>query len=221
MIGSKQKEHIEMSKLEEYIKRYEGLHTGKDAYYQKDTLIPAGSNKIELFSGVQFSAKFPKYIRARALQKRCALTVLDYGCGLGHAPWRATAELPNGVWGMLRDKVKCFYLYDPAVPHFSQPPPDGWLFDIVACADVMEHIPEEHVDEVLENIKKYCQEDGYLLFSISGNPAFKKFIDGENLHCTIQDSDWWSKKISSVCNRDFTLLHNGPNGTSIVSGSRQ
>ncbi len=210
-----------MSRLDEYIKRYKGLHTGTDAYYQQDTLVPAGDKKMELFSGLQFSKKFPKYIRERALQKKSALTVLDYGCGKGHAPWLPTKELPTGVWGMLRDKVRAFYLYDPAVPCFAEPPPDGWLFDVVGCADVMEHVPEENVDEVLEHIKKYCKEDGYLLFSISGSKAYKAFYDKENLHCTIQSSDWWAAKIKTICNRDFTIIHNGPNGTSVVSGSRQ
>ncbi len=211
-----------MSRLDEYIKRYEGLHTGKDAYYQKDTLVPAGDKTIELFSGLQFSEKLVKYIRERALQKKSALTVLDYGCGKGYAPWLPTKELPKGVWGSLRDKIQCFYLYDPAVPHFSNPPPVGWKFDVVACADVMEHVPEEHVDEVLANIASYCAEDGYLLFSISGNKAFKSFEDGENLHCTVHDSEWWKTKIKNICNRDFLISHNGfPAGTIVVSGSKE
>ena len=209
-----------MSRLDEYIKRYEGLHTGTDPYYQKDTLVPAGDKTIEMFSGVQFSAKFPKYLRDRALNQKKALTILDYGCGLGHAPWRQTKELPNGVWGALRDKIQCIYLYDPAVPHFSKPPM-GWKFDVVACADVMEHVPEEHVDEVLANIASFCKPDGVLMFSISGNKAFKSFEDGENLHCTIQDSEWWATKVKNICNRDFVIIHNGPNGTVVVSGSKE
>lgn len=78
-----------MSRLDEYIKRYEGLHTGKDDFRASTTgqLIKAGDTK-ELFTGIQFLRKFPKHLKRIAEEKGRALTLLDYGCGKGNMPWR-------------------------------------------------------------------------------------------------------------------------------------
>lgn len=62
------------------------------------------------------------------------------------------------------------------------------------CTDVMEHIPTEKVDDVLENITSLCDE---VFFSISfRDDSFGKFID-EQLHMTVRKADWWSQKLSN------------------------
>jgi SAM-dependent methyltransferase len=197
-----------MSRLDEYIKRYEGLHTGRDDFRASTTgaLIKVGETK-ELFTGIQFLRKFPKHLQKIAEEKGHALTLLDYGCGKGNMPWRPHEGYKNGLWGFLPDKIQSIYLYDPCYPPFSTKPPQGWQFDVVGCADVMEHIPEEDVDTVLKDLTSFCKPDGVLLFSISGNKAMKAFEDGENLHCTIRSMDWWKDKIESVCKRSYVLIH--------------
>jgi hypothetical protein len=205
-----------MSRLEEYIKRYEGLHTGTDPFYQKETLI-TDNNSMELFSGIQFLRKFPAHIKKISEQKKRAVTLLDYGCGRGHAPWRTHEQYKNGLWGSLPTQIQNIYLYDPAWPPFATKPPQGWKFDVVGCADVMEHIPEEDVDTVLADIASYCSPDGTILFSISGNKAFKSFLDKENLHCTVRPIDWWKDKIESVCKRSYVLIHTDDKRTPSIS----
>jgi SAM-dependent methyltransferase len=196
-----------MSRLDEYIKRYEGLHTAKDSFRAAQTgkIIP--HDQKELFTGIQFLRKFPKHLKRITEEKGRAVTLLDYGCGKGNMPWRPHESYKNGLWGFLPDKIQSIYLYDPCFPPFSTKPPEGWQFDVVGCADVMEHIPEEDVDTVLADIASFCKPDGVLMFSISGNKAFKSFEDGENLHCTIQSMDWWKQKVESVCKRDYVLIH--------------
>ena len=197
-----------MSRLDEYIKRYEGLHTGKDDFRSATTgnLIKVGEAK-ELFSGIQFLRKFPKHVKRISEEKGRAVTLLDYGCGKGYMPWRPYESYTHGLWGHLPTQIQSIYLYDPCWPPFATKPPQGWQFDVVGCADVMEHIPEEDVDTVLADIASFCKEDGVILFSISGNPAVKAFTDGENLHCTIRSMDWWKERIEAVCKRSYVLVH--------------
>lgn len=67
------------------------------------------------------------------------------------------------------------------------------------CADVMEHIPEENVDDVLSSIAGLNVERFF--FGISTRPS--KILDdnGNNLHLTIQDGLWWSERMA-----EFFLL---------------
>lgn len=197
-----------MSRLDEYIKRYEGLHTGTSDFTMAETGKRVKiDGKKELFSGIQFLRRFPKHLKKLADQKGRALTLLDYGCGKGHMPWVPFNDYKNGLWGYMPDQIQSIYLFDPCYPPFSTKPPEGWQFDVVSCADVMEHIPEEDVDTVLKDIVSFCKPDGTLMFSISGNAAMKAFTDGENLHCTIQSMDWWKEKIETVCKRSYVLVH--------------
>ena len=159
-----------MSRLDEYIKRYEGLHTGKDKFkYPATGKVVDANNGQELFSGIQFLRRFPEHIKRITKEKGRALTLLDYGCGKGHMPWVPYKQYPHGLWGFLPNEIQSIYLYDPCYPVFATPPPQGWTFDLIGCADVMEHVPEEDVDTVLKNIASFCKEDGTILFSISGN----------------------------------------------------
>lgn len=198
-----------MSRLDEYIKRYEGLHTGKDKFkYPATGKVVDANNGQELFSGIQFLRRFPEHIKKIAKEKGRSITLLDYGCGKGYMPWAPHKQYPNGLWGFLPDQIRCIFLYDPCYPPFSEKPPVGWKFDVIGCADVMEHVPEEDVDTVLKDIASYCAEDGTIIFSISGNKAMKAFMDGENLHCTIKDMDWWKEKIERNCKRNYIMIHN-------------
>lgn len=197
-----------MSRLFEYIKRYEGIHTGKDGFLlpNSDKVLRQSDTK-ELFSGVQFLRKFPSHLKRICEEKGRAITLLDYGCGKGYMPWRPYEQYKNGIWGHLPSQIQSIYLYDPCYPPFSARPPLGWQFDVVGCADVMEHVPEEDVETVLADIASFCKEDGVIMFSISGNKAFKSFEDGENLHCTVHPIDWWKNKIEAITKRSYVLIH--------------
>lgn len=205
-----------MSKLQEYIERYKQLHDGSAAYKQYDDRkkewkeVPADKDRhkrIEMFSGAQFSKKFPKHLKQFVEEKgKSSFTILDYGCGLGQWTWRGFGDMPNGVLGSMGSKVQSIWLYDPAVEPFSQKPPIDYRFDVVTCADVMEHVPEEHVDEVLTEIAMYCKPEGRMIFAISGNPAYKQFEDGENVHCTVKPIEWWQQKIESY-GKEYVLIH--------------
>lgn len=111
-----------------------------------------------------------------------ATTLLDYGCGRAGA--YATPNKVHKRWG-----VPIPRLYDPAWPPFAQKPAPGEIFDGVICNDVLEHIPQRHVDAVIEDLFSYARL--FVFASVCCRPAKKKFSDGSNLHVTIKPYAWW------------------------------
>lgn len=120
--------------------------------------------------GVSARKRLPEILGAIG---RCApVTILDYGCGQA----RLKAALP--AYEVTE--------YDPAIPGIDGLP--AGRFDLVLCLDVMEHIPEEGVGEVLREIVGRAPT---AIFVISTQPAVQRLPDGQNAHCTVRPSRWW------------------------------
>lgn len=109
---------------------------------------------------------------ANSLQTR---SVLDYGCG------KCTLQksLPFPIQN-----------YDPFIKEHSARPQPA---DIVVCTDVMEHVEEEYVDNVLADISSLCKKA--VFFEIATGPAKKVLPDGRNAHITQHDINWWMYKL--------------------------
>lgn len=106
-------------------------------------------------------------------------TVLEYGCG------------QSKLCEMLALEEIEWIRYDPAIPEYSKITIDR--SDFVVNTDVMEHIPEEDVNEVLEHIKSLTDN---VFFNISTRPANQVLPNGENAHCTVWPDEKWLQKIS-------------------------
>jgi hypothetical protein len=63
------------------------------------------------------------------------------------------------------------------------------------CTDVMEHIPPEYVDRVLQNILQAAQ---HVFFQISCVEDACGSLIGESLHLTVKPFDWWLQKLQSL-----------------------
>ncbi len=61
------------------------------------------------------------------------------------------------------------------------------------CCDLMEHIPPDRVDRVLDNILKASE---HVFFSISTVPDSCGDLIGETLHLTVQPYTWWLAQFS-------------------------
>jgi hypothetical protein len=113
-------------------------------------------------------------------------TVLDYGSGKGMQYSKRKVDL---YWGV---EVDC---YDPGYKPFSVLPDK--TYDGVICTEVMEHIPEDEVDQALREIFDRARK--FVFFTISLNlsnvDGGKTLLDGTNLHVTIKTEDWWNEKI--------------------------
>lgn len=109
---------------------------------------------------------------SNALQTR---DVLDYGCG------KCTLQkaLPFPIQN-----------YDPFIPDFAARPQPA---DIVVCTDVMEHVEEEFVNDVLHDIYQLSKKA--IFFQIATSPAKKTLPDGRNAHITLHDLNWWLDKL--------------------------
>lgn len=188
-----------MSKLQDYIDRYRGIHHGRDEF-----LFDGRAKKSQkLFDGSNFLEKLMPAFDKR-VEQNDSFTVLDYGSGKAlHLHKRVLDK--QTFHERYAGKVQGYYCYDPGYEPYARKPHPEMKFDYVICADVMEHIPEEHVDEVLQEIGRHVNRCAF--FSISGDPAYKSFGDGENLHCTMHDHQWWTKKIIRNVRKPFYIVH--------------
>lgn len=66
------------------------------------------------------------------------------------------------------------------------------LADVGYCTDVMEHIPEVKVDEVLLGIAKRVND---AFFVIDTKPDSMGRLIGETLHVTVKPGQWWKDKL--------------------------
>lgn len=133
--------------------------------------------------GTQFQGlsilKYAKQIR-RLVRETESKRLLDYGCGLGHQ-W--TEKRFHTYLDVPMPK-----LYDPGVNGLEKKP--AGKFDGVLCSDVLEHVPERLVDNVIAELFAYA--DRFVWASVCCRPAKKTFSDGvTNLHLTIKPEEWW------------------------------
>jgi len=197
--------------LQKYIDKYKKIHDGSDAYLHEDRYDTkeistiAGRSIIDTpFTGFHTFTTFAPAIKyyTHVVLKR-GVTILDYGSGAGaHLYRRGKANQEKtfitertDFYGYMRGYIQCYWCYDPAYPPFSKKPPDI-KFDIVTCCDVLEHVPEDSIDYVLDDIKKYTDDNSLVLFTISGQEALRSFSDGENFHCSVKPVEYWHEKIT-------------------------
>lgn len=123
-------------------------------------------------------------------------TLVDFGAGTGRPAKRlndmgfkvqmvdiADNCLDPDVKEELGDKLTIANLWKDELP-------SG---DYGFCTDVMEHIPTEHVDAVIENIMKHCKE---CFFNICLREDHFGEELGEHLHLTVKPFTWWKEKLS-------------------------
>ena len=67
-------------------------------------------------------------------------------------------------------------------------------WDWVYCCDVMEHLPTEHVDAVLDNLATMTGYGAFLQIALFDD-FFGQMI-GETLHLTVKPADWWRQKLA-------------------------
>jgi hypothetical protein len=127
-----------------------------------------------------------------------ARTLLDYGAGKG-----AGYKLPdvqnvpsnarvNQSWPQV--DITCF---DPGYVPFAKP--YAGRFDGVICTDVLEHIPDEDIPWVIDELFKASQK--FVYASAACYAARKKLPNGQNVHVTQQQPEWWNGWFSLMARR--------------------
>jgi hypothetical protein len=121
---------------------------------------------------------------ASVINKLEVAHVLDYGCGSNLSLAKALYE------GQLVKHAFKYQAYDPCVPEYASPPVPA---EMVACIDVLEHIEEDSIDEVLDHLMELTEAVG--VFSIDTGPAVKFLPDGRNAPVLQRPPEWWLPRI--------------------------
>jgi len=145
-------------------------------------LVENGSDNFQGLGITQYQNQIGRLIR-----KSGSKTVLDYGCG-GGFQYSHPYEI-HKTWG-----VDVPTLYDPAFPSHDDLPKG--TFDAVLASDIMEHIPQDEVDELIIRLFKYANK--FVWASICCRPAKKVFDDGLNMHVTIHGFWWWQARFAKL-----------------------
>jgi hypothetical protein len=119
---------------------------------------------------------------AAVINKLEVTHVLDYGCG-------SNLSLAKALVGKVEHKFK-YQAYDPCVPQYATSPVPA---ELVACIDVLEHIEENSIDDVLDHLQTLTEAVGF--FSIDTGPAKKSLPDGRNAHVLQRPPEWWLPRI--------------------------
>jgi hypothetical protein len=114
-------------------------------------------------------------------------SVIDYGCGQSVLVDRLDLGYPLDL-----------YRYDPAIPAFVEKP--KVKADLLINIDVLEHIEEPDLDDVLADMRSMCRD---ALIVVDTAPAKRLLPDGRNLHVTLKPHDWWRARIG----KHFGALH--------------
>jgi SAM-dependent methyltransferase len=116
----------------------------------------------------------------------------DWGCGTG----RAAAEMAERGFDVR--------LVDIASNAYAGPLPfvESCLWELPAdmpatdygfCADVMEHIPTERVDDVLAGIAARTRRKAYFQIALFHD---SHFTDAGPLHLSVFPAEWWQARIA-------------------------
>mmetsp|Transcript_27037 Transcript_27037/g.58989 ORF Transcript_27037/g.58989 Transcript_27037/m.58989 type:complete len:272 (+) Transcript_27037:252-1067(+) len=135
-----------------------------------------------------------------------AYTYLDAGCGQCGVVSFLMSHNKSG-WGVevseaaVTTSPSCIYLVGAGrVKHSSLtaiPYPDNY-FDLVFSSDVLEHIPEVDIPEVLAELARVSKGDIFLSISLrragGGPPAPAPAV----IHVTVKPRAWWDKMFAQV-----------------------
>lgn len=98
---------------------------------------------------------------------------------MGRANWRT---IPNNLFTC--DITKPFTLRDTKANTTKK-------FEVISCWEVLEHIPEADLSQLLDNVTTHLADGGIFIGSIS------KIMD-DPLHVTIYENNWWVKKFAEL-----------------------
>lgn len=108
-------------------------------------------------------------------------SVIDYGCGKS-----PLIDLLDTAGLQHRKR------YDPAIEEYSTL--DKGPHDLLINIDVLEHVPEDTLDDVLSEMASICRD---ALIIVDTKPAKLILADGRNAHVTLHPQAWWKNKLEA------------------------
>ena len=147
--------------------------------------MPGNQDHVDLYKAVHAekawgntSIKNLRFLRPE-IKLRAPSSIIDYGCG--QSPFLEALDLGPEV-RLIR--------YDPAIPDYSEAPSEP--ADLLVNIDVLEHIPETDLDEVVAHMASLCAD---AIIVVDTLPASLILPNGENAHCTVHPAPWWRDRL--------------------------
>lgn len=172
----------------EYIKNinfYKEIH--KKGYQSKKGHFV---NNVDAYHGGS-TREFAKIIK-KIIQKNKIESMLDYGCGKGFFydnSFYLKEEKIESLKKLWKIKID---LYDPCYEKYSNLSLKN-TYDLLICIDVLEHIPREDINWVLDKIFSISKK--YIFLNVACYYANALLPDGSNAHINVNDKEWWFNKI--------------------------
>lgn len=125
-----------------------------------------------------------------------AKCLIDYGCGKG--------ELARVLEETIHSRGLFLCEYDPGIEGKDSRPAGS--YDLLVCLDVMEHLEEQYLQDVMEHFKDLIGKLGF--FVISNRYAKAVLPDGRNAHLIVKGPDWWESVFQTYFDR-VVMKQNG------------
>ena len=177
------------------------------AFESLDHLYPSGSI-LNNFTSLDLIGQVSEYFGISN-----QISVLDLGCAGGKfvCDFIKQGDIGVGLEGSSTaidgaGKVnwkkyynKNLFLCDIGKPFQLEYNDTDMKFDFIHSEEVFEHIPEENIDCLLQNIKKHMKENTICMFGISIITSIQYQPDGTeiDLHVTIKPAEWWMEKFEN------------------------
>lgn len=138
-------------------------------------------------------------------QIRAGQTITDFGCGTARVAKEFVAKglhvslvdispycLDQDIRNMLTLFSHQIEFHQGCLWHLSDAIKSTyWIY----CCDVLEHIPEEKIDLVLEQLSRRMRHGGYFSICLKEDLAGKKL--GHPLHLNVKGREYWEEKLST------------------------
>lgn len=129
------------------------------------------------------------------------IKILDIGCGKGHYIKHLMKQGYTNILG-IEFSSACSKKFLQNIPHLNVDFLEHCTkisnkdYDVCLCMDVLEHIPYERIEFMIDNISRIGK------LAILGVANHSDVLMGEELHLIQEDADWWTnllrKKFKSV-----------------------
>lgn len=94
-------------------------------------------------------------------------------------------------WGVVPDILFTADITDP-FQFVTEDTNERFRFNVMSAFDVLEHIPEEKLPGLFNNLKLNLEPNGYFICSIANFGD----MDGNKYHVTLKPQEWWLEKFN-------------------------
>jgi len=122
---------------------------------------------------------------------KCGQVIADLGCGTGRGGY-AIKKMTGCSVVFVDFADNCIQNANGSFVQADLSQPIPLNADIAYCCDVMEHIPPDQVNAVLENV---CNVAPRAFFQISLIPDDMGELIGAQLHLSVHTADWWLDRL--------------------------